>query len=173
MQFFLQVSRKVDYALRAMVYLASLPPGVREPFRTVAANNLIPRDFLAKILKALSDQGLVTSVRGPGGGVCIAKDPAEVSFLDVIEAVEGPVTLNVCLSEDTEACAIAPYCSMKSVWRRGQERMLDVYRSTMLSDLVGKHPLPVRMGSPSDKKPLPNAKESKKPATDDGLQGSA
>lgn len=173
MQFFLQVSRKVDYALRAMVYLASLPPGVREPFRTVAANNLIPRDFLAKILKVLGDQGLVSSVRGPGGGVCIARDPAEVSFLDVIEAVEGPVTLNVCLSDDSEACAIAPYCSMKSVWRRGQERMLDVYRSTMLSDLVGKHPLPVQMNSPGGRK-LSEASESGKEAQEEAaLLGSA
>lgn len=147
MQLFLQVSRKVDYALRAMIYLASLPPGTREPLQEVARRNSIPKDFLAKILKVLADGGLVVATRGAHGGVAIGRSPGEISFLDVIEAVEGPVTLNLCLSDARDACAIASHCTMQSVWRRGQERMLDVYRSTMLADLTGKLPLPVQLSA--------------------------
>ena len=88
MQHLLQVSRKVDYALRAMIYLASQRDGAREPLQEIAKKNSIPRDFLAKILKVLGDAGLVSAIRGPGGGVAIARPPAEISFLDVIEAVE-------------------------------------------------------------------------------------
>lgn len=137
MQHLLRVSRKVDYALRAMIYLASLPEGTREPFKDVAQKNEIPEAFLAKILKTLGDHGLVDALRGPNGGVAIARRPGEISFLDVIEAIEGPVQLNVCLDE-TQSCSLASSCSMQAVWRAGQERMLDVYRTTMLSDLLGR-----------------------------------
>ena len=99
MQHLLQVSRKVDYALRAMIYLAALPDGTREPLQEVAQKNGIPKDFLAKIFKTLADSGLVSAVRGPHGGVAMARAANEVSFLDVIEAVEGPVVLNVCLDD--------------------------------------------------------------------------
>lgn len=135
MQHLLQVSRKVDYALRAMIYLAGLPEGTREPFKEVAQKNEIPKDFLAKILKTLADRGLVTALRGPHGGVSISRLPTEISFLDVIEAVEGPVQLNLCL-DDTKGCSLSTTCTMQAVWRAGQERMLDVYRATSLADLV-------------------------------------
>jgi len=135
MQHLLQVSRKVDYALRAMIHLASLPPGARAPQQEVAARQDIPREFLAKILKTLADKGLVTALRGPHGGVAIARAPEQVSFLEVIEAVEGPVVLNLCLDQQ-QGCTKGATCTMQSVWRAGQERMLDVYRTTMLASLV-------------------------------------
>ena len=135
MQHLLQVSRKVDYALRAMIHLASLPAGVRAPQQEVASQQDIPREFLAKILKTLADKGLVSALRGPHGGVAIARPPSDLSFLDVIEAVEGPVVLNLCLDQQ-QGCTKGATCTMQAVWRAGQERMLDVYRTTMLSDLV-------------------------------------
>jgi Rrf2 family protein len=143
MQHLLQISRKVDYALRAMIYLATLPEGTREPFKEVAHKNEIPKDFLAKILKTLADGGLVTALRGPHGGVAISRPPTEISFLDVIEAVEGPVQLNLCLDDSKSGCSLSSTCTMQSVWRAGQERMLDVYRATKLADLVPGVPAPV------------------------------
>lgn len=141
MQHLLQVSRKIDYALRAMIYLASLPPDAVIPFREIARQMELPEDFLAKILKTVSEVGLVQSVRGPHGGYRLARPPREISFLEVIEAVEGPVKLNICVEDGRteaahEACKVASSCTMASVWRLGQERMLEVYRSTSLADLV-------------------------------------
>ena len=149
MQHLLQISRKVDYALRAMIYLAKLPPGSREPQQEVAATNDIPREFLAKILKTLADRGLVTALRGPHGGVALARTPEEISFLDVIEAVEGPVVMNVCL-DDNQDCSQGSSCTMQAVWRAGQERMLDVYRATSLASLIPRgesEPVPLTHGS--------------------------
>ena len=123
MQHLLQVSRKVDYALRAMIHLAGLPDGVREPLHEVAQKTGMPKDFLAKIVKVLVDAGLVSALRGPHGGIAIARPPQEISFLDVIEAVEGPVQLNLCL-DDTRGCSLSASCTMQAVWRAGQERML-------------------------------------------------
>jgi Rrf2 family protein len=153
MQHLLQVSRKVDYALRAMIYLATLPEGTREPLQEVAQKNDIPKDFLAKIVKTLTDGGLVSAVRGPHGGVAMARPATEISFLDVIEAVDGPVVLNVCL-DDTKGCSLSTSCSMQAVWRAGQERMLDVYRSTTLAELIARPTAPVPLTHGSTRLPL-------------------
>ena len=137
MQHVLRISRKIDYGLRAMIYLSSIPMESVVPFREIARQMDVPEDFLAKILKTLVDQGLVKSTRGPHGGYALARNPADVSFLDVIEAVEGPVALNVCLDGE-DACGHSTTCTMVDVWRQGQERMLDVYRQSKLADLAFK-----------------------------------
>ena len=137
MQHVLRISRKIDYGLRAMIYLASIPPAKVVPFREIARQMMVPEDFLAKILKTLVDEGLVKSTRGPHGGYTLAKPPAEISFLTIIEAVEGPIAINVCLDAD-DPCSKSEFCTMVDVWRRGQEKMLEVYRQTPLATLALK-----------------------------------
>jgi len=134
MQHVLRISRKIDYGLRAMIYLASIDPSAIVPFREIARQMMVPEDFLAKILKTLVDQGLVRSARGPHGGYALARPAADVSFLEVIEAVEGPIAINVCLDGE-DPCAKASACTMVGVWKRGQEKMLEVYREAKLADL--------------------------------------
>jgi Rrf2 family protein len=137
MQHVLQVSRKIDYGLRAMIFLASVTEGSIVPFREIARAMHIPEDFLAKILKTLVDGSLVISARGSHGGYQLARQPSEISFLEIIEAIEGPVQMNVCLAESgKEACGLSASCTMQNVWRQGQDRMLEVYRASKLSDLV-------------------------------------
>jgi len=137
MQHVLQVSRKIDYGLRAMIFLASVAEGSVIPFREIARAMHIPEDFLAKILKTLVDGSLVLSARGSHGGYQLARPSGEISFLEIIEAIEGPVRMNVCLADaGKEACGLADSCTMQTVWRQGQERMLEVYRATKLSELV-------------------------------------
>jgi Rrf2 family protein len=136
MQHVLRISRKIDYGLRAMIYLASIPAAAVVPFREIARRMSVPEDFLAKILKQLVDEGLVRSSRGPHGGYALARPAGDISFLDVIEAVEGPIALNVCL--DDEGCGRSPTCTMVGVWREGQEKMLEVYRQYRLADLALK-----------------------------------
>ncbi|HEX8909091.1 MAG TPA: Rrf2 family transcriptional regulator [Anaeromyxobacteraceae bacterium] len=135
MQHVLRISRKIDYGLRAMIYLASIPPGAVVPFREIARQMMVPEDFLAKILKTLVDEQLVRSTRGPHGGYTLGKPASEISFLEVIEAVEGPIAINVCLDGE-DPCAKAVFCTMADVWREGQEKMLEVYRQTKLAGLT-------------------------------------
>jgi Rrf2 family protein len=142
MQHTLKISRKVDYALRAMIFLASIPKDEIVPFREIAGRMGMPQDFLAKILKRLVDKGLLRSTRGKSGGFSLAKDKAEISFLDVIEAVEGPIVVNLCLGAH-DSCKLTPSCTMYSIWKQGQERMLEVYRAATLDQLV-MQPLPIR-----------------------------
>ena len=164
MQHVLRISRKIDYGLRAMIYLASISAEQVVPFREIARQMLVPEDFLAKILKTLVDQGLVRSTRGPHGGYALARPAAEITFLEVIEAVEGPVALNVCL--DDEGCGKSAACTMVSVWREGQEKMLEVYRAAKLADLAMKPDAQgeigfVRLGGgPAEPEPAPPAREA-------------
>ena len=139
MQHVLQVSRKIDYGLRAMIFLASIAEDAVVPFREIAHAMRIPEDFLAKILKTLVNGSLVISIRGARGGYRLARPAGEISFLDIIEAIEGPIQLNVCLAETSkgkDSCGLSSSCTMHSVWREGQDRMLEVYRRSMLSELA-------------------------------------
>jgi Rrf2 family protein len=143
MQSVLQISRKVDYALRAIIHLARLPHQQPISFKEVALAEDIPKDFLAKILRALVDAGLVNSARGQHGGFSLARPPADVSFLDVIEAVEGPVLLNICLDDAAPSCSRTAHCAMRDVWMRGQSKMLEVFRGTSLAYLARIPSLPL------------------------------
>ena len=136
MQHPLQISRKIEYGLRAMIFLASQPPGAIVPFREIARKMDVPEDFLAKILKTLVKKKLVRSTRGAHGGYSLALEAKDVSMLDVIEAVEGPVKVNVCQDDSHDACRLSHACTMYGVWKLGQERMLEVYRAATLDKLA-------------------------------------
>jgi Rrf2 family protein len=148
MQHPLQISRKIEYGLRAMIFLAAQPAGKVVPFREIARRMDVPQDFLAKILKTLVGRGLVKSTRGAHGGYQLAAPAAAISMLDVIEAVEGPVKVNVC-QDDHDSCHLSHGCTMYGVWKLGQERMLEVYRNARLDKLAmsemrpALRPLPV------------------------------
>ncbi|MDX2014335.1 MAG: Rrf2 family transcriptional regulator [Myxococcaceae bacterium] len=131
-----QISRKMEYGARAMAYLASLPDGMTTSFKEIAKKMDIPSEFLAKILKTLVRAKLVRSTRGAHGGYALARSASSISFLDVIEALEGPVNVNICTASDHDGCAFTGACTMYGVWRTGQERMLEVYRATKFDRLA-------------------------------------
>jgi Rrf2 family protein len=131
----LTITRKVDYALRAMVFLAGLTPVELRNFETIATAYQIPKDFLAKIMRQLVQAELVQSIRGPRGGYKLNRPAYEISVLEVVEAVEGPIFLNHCL-DDGDPCSIEARCSMMSVWERAQQAMTEVLRTTLLSDIA-------------------------------------
>jgi Rrf2 family protein len=141
-QHVLQVSRKIDYGLRAMIYLAGIPAGKIVSLHDLATTLHLPREFLAKILKVLTARGLVRSARGAHGGYQLGRPARDISFLEVIEAVEGPVQLNVCL-DHKDRCDVSASCTMYHVWKVGQDRMLEVYRGTSLAELSEPERAPV------------------------------
>ena len=138
MQHPLQISRKIEYGLRAMLFLAGQPERAVVPFRAIAQRMEVPQEFLAKILKTLVRSGLARSSRGSHGGYSLGRPANEITFLDVIEAVEGPVHVNVCTDGDAEhrSCSFTGACTMYGVWRLGQERMLEVYKNARLDRLA-------------------------------------
>ncbi len=131
----LQISRKIEYGLRAMLYLASQPAGALVPFREIAERMNVPQEFMAKILKKLCKEKLAVSTRGSHGGYALARPASQVTFLDVIEAMEGKVQVNLC-SQHSNACQLGTDCTMTEVWQLGQQRMLEVFRHARLDRLA-------------------------------------
>ncbi len=132
---FLQVSRKVDYALRATIHLANQEAQGRAcTVAEIADRERIPRQFLEKIVQQLIHKGLVRSRRGPHGGYALGRLPDRITFRDVIEAVEGPISLNVCVGEHPD-CFLLDACGMNRVWAEGQRRVMDLFENTTIADV--------------------------------------
>lgn len=130
----MQISRRVDYGLRAVIYLSNQDPQRSCCLAEIAGQQGIPRKFLEKIIQDLIRSGLVRSKRGPDGGYALARSPSEVTFQEVIEALEGPIAVNVCL-DDHSGCDHLPRCTMLGVWHEVQRKVLDVFTRTTLADL--------------------------------------
>jgi Rrf2 family protein len=134
----MQIPRKIEYALRAMIHLADNPGGVARGTE-IAHMEHIPKYYLEKVIRDLMRRGLVRARRGPGGGYQLARPAETISFRDVIEAVEGPITLNVCV-DGSAACNLQPTCRMFRVWEEGQRVLLDVFSHTTLSEVALSKP---------------------------------
>lgn len=100
----MQFNQATDYAFRVIMHLASLPNGEIVNSQSIAEEQNIPIGFLQKIMRALTQGEIVKSYRGIDGGFALAKSPAEISLLDIITIIEGPVDLQRCLKE-TSACS--------------------------------------------------------------------
>jgi len=121
----MRLSRKSDYALRAVKHVSNLPKGKLGSINSIAEAEGVPREFLAKILKDLTRAGILVSYQGVTGGYRMSKTPREVSFLDVIEAIDGPIHLNLCTEVGPDSkgvcrCARASSCTLLGFWS-GQE----------------------------------------------------
>src|SRR5947207_3430942 len=131
----MQVSRKIDYALRAVIHLANEEASARAcSVGEIAERERVPRQFLEKIVQELIHKGLVRSRRGPHGGYVLARPAEQMTFRDVIEAVEGPISLNVCTAEPAD-CSLLGTCGMERVWREGQRRVMELFESTTIADV--------------------------------------
>lgn len=111
----LTISRKADYAARIILHLAMQPFGATITAREVAAERLIPPSLARRLFSLLARAGLLKSCQGKGGGFSLARPPAEISLLDVVEAIEGPVVLNRCTIEPEE-CPLMPHCPVHEQW---------------------------------------------------------
>ncbi|ABO51467.1 transcriptional regulator, BadM/Rrf2 family [Desulforamulus reducens MI-1] len=93
----MKLNQATDYAFRAVLYLSRLPKGQVSEAKAIAEQENIPIRFLLKILRSLTAAGIIESYRGVSGGYALAREPKDITMLDVVEAVEGPVEVNRCL----------------------------------------------------------------------------
>jgi Rrf2 family protein len=131
----MEISRRTDYGVRVILDLANLPDNQRASTQEIARRQNIPSPFLAKIVSQLSLAGLVTTFRGAGGGVTLARSPSEISLLQVIEALEGPVRLNRCLIEPS-SCPQNNHCPVHHIWARAQADLTGLLDITTFDELV-------------------------------------
>ncbi|HXS98551.1 MAG TPA: Rrf2 family transcriptional regulator [Candidatus Limnocylindrales bacterium] len=135
----MQLTRAADYAIRVMIHLAGLPAGARASRSGLAEAAECPEQFLSKVLQNLTRAGLIVSHRGNTGGFELPETRRNASMLDVVEAVEGPIRLNVCLGS-AQACSRQNWCPAHCVWEQAQSAMTGVLGRTSISQLAAQVP---------------------------------
>ncbi len=133
----MQITRQADYALRAMLYLAELDPNQRAATSQIAEDQHIPPSFLAKIISQLSIAGLIHTSRGARGGVSLARSADEISILEVVEAIDGPISLNEC-TESPSACQFGEDCPLRDLWCDTQAELVKRLKKTSFSQFISK-----------------------------------
>ena len=109
------ITRATEYAIRAILYMSRRPAGEIVYKKDICKAQEITPAFLTKILQPLIKDGIVGSQRGVGGGFYLAKDPSEITLLDIIKSQEGPVYLNQCLIEEG-SCEREFFCPIHGAW---------------------------------------------------------
>jgi Rrf2 family protein len=143
-------SQTVEYALRAVVHLAYEAPAARTTAQIADATR-VPRDYLAKILQGLAKKGIVQTQRGVGGGVSLAKDPGELTILDVVNAVEPIERITTCpLGLKTHGVRLCP------LHRRLDDAL------ALVESAFGKTTLAEVLAEPSESVPLCDTAEAQK-----------
>lgn len=130
----MQVSRRVDYGLRAVIYLSDQDPEKCCSIAEIARHQGVPRKFLEKIIQDLIRGGLIKSKRGSLGGYALARSADSISFYDVIEAIDGPISVNACLDHEI-GCDQLPRCTMFGVWSEVQRSITEVLSRTTIASL--------------------------------------
>lgn len=125
----MQITRQADYAIRAVRYLAKQGSTQRVATSTVAKEMRIPPSFLAKIISQLSIAGLLHTSRGARGGVSLAREPKEISLLDVVEAIDGPILLNECVGTN-KPCTFQKECLVHPIWLEVQQSLVSRLSAT-------------------------------------------
>lgn len=131
----MQLTRAADYAVRVMIHLAGMPAGTRASRSELASAADCPEQFLSKVLQNLTRAGLIVSRRGNTGGFEMPPDRPEVSMLQVVEAIEGPLHLNTCLGT-RNGCSRQGWCTAHKTWEDAQEAVTAVLSRAIISALA-------------------------------------
>lgn len=133
----MQLTRAADYAVRVMIQLATLPSQERALLPALAAATGAPKSFLSKVLQALCRAGFIVSRRGQAGGFEILHLGREATIRAVIESIDGPICLNLCLVSGV-SCNRSSYCPVHPIWLKAQEAMLSVLNGVTVADLAAE-----------------------------------
>ncbi|MEQ8173985.1 MAG: Rrf2 family transcriptional regulator [Syntrophomonadaceae bacterium] len=133
----MQITRQSEYAIRTMLELAKAPAGELLSTRYVSEQQDIPEDFLKKTVKLLVLADLVYTQRGTNGGIRLLKCPDQITILDIVTAVEGPLALNVCLAPGYQ-CPNKPGCPVSAIMARAQQALARELSASTLADILSQ-----------------------------------
>jgi Rrf2 family protein len=118
-----KLTRGTDYGIRGVLDLAMQPFEQVTLLHDIAERQDVPESYLAKIFQDLNKAGLVRSHRGAKGGFSLARAPADITLREVIEALQGPISLNRCL-DVREVCRHQDECAVSLVLKQAQDELL-------------------------------------------------
>jgi len=131
----LRLSKKADYALLAMRHLAAQPHQSAVSARELAETYAIPPELLAKVLQRLVRGRLLASHQGIRGGYGLARPAAAISVAEVIQAIDGPLTVTAC-SEEDHSCDQYAKCNIRDPLWRIKDRIVSALSATSVADLA-------------------------------------
>ena len=131
------LSKSCEYGLRATLYLARADPGVLIPIRTISDALGIPYHFLAKIVQTLIGAGLLTSVRGPHGGVALARPARGVTLDEIVLALDGPGIFTECVL-GLPGCGNRKPCPLHDQWAPARAKVHAMFAHASLADVAAR-----------------------------------
>ena len=138
----LRLSKKADYALIAMKHLATRPDTASVSAREIAEQYDIPIELMAKVLQRLARRDLLSSHQGTRGGYRLGRSAAAISVADIIQAIDGPLTVTACSTEE-ENCEQYSKCSVRDPLWRIKERILVALQTCSITELAAEASEPV------------------------------
>lgn len=133
----LKFSRKVDYGLILLSKLHEQPSGASA--REMAERYCLPQPMVANILKTLTAAGILVSTRGAQGGYELAREPARISLADVVEALEGPLSLVECTSAES-ACRLVSLCPTHDPLQAVHKKFAEFMAGLTIDQVIGIAP---------------------------------
>jgi Rrf2 family protein len=149
----MNVGRRVDYAVRALSYMAGQQDGRIVSRAEIEKNQGVPASYLSKIMKDLVAGGLVNSHIGSKGGFTLARAPEQISLKAVYEAVEQPLVLMDCLEQGEQYCSYCGVCTQRSVWENVQNLVADYLGKVSIHDIADPLGLKYRLALPHQSAP--------------------
>jgi Rrf2 family protein len=141
----LRLSKKADYALMAMKHLAQNGSASSTSAREIAEQYDIPIELMAKVLQRLVRTGLLASTQGTRGGYTLGRSPASISVVDVIEAIDGPLTVTACSTEKND-CDQYSKCSIRDPLWQIREKIAAALGTVTIAEIAAETaaaPVPV------------------------------
>jgi len=137
----LRFTKRADYGLMAIYYIASQPEETAVSAKRIAEEFSIPAELLAKILQRLAKRKLIVSHNGPKGGYLLARPQTEITVGQVVRAIEGPVKIVSCLTE--ENCPQFSKCNLRRPVQKIQASISYLLDSMTLAELAAEPSVPV------------------------------
>ena len=132
----MKISTKGEYGIRAVLELAEREGEGYVQSAEIAAARKIPENYLYQLLITLRKAGLIRSRRGPHGGHMLARSPDNISLLEVVVALEGPIDPVACIQENViNACSFVDTCPVLDVWQEATDAMERILRDADFGQL--------------------------------------
>jgi Rrf2 family protein len=129
------LSRTSQYAVQALIYIATQPPGAPVLNRDIASRLNVPAPYLAKILQGLAKGNLLYSFRGRTGGFCLREAGEKINLMEIVQQTEGPSFTQSCLL-GLKMCSDETACPLHFRWMPVKEKVIDLLRDTTLEKLA-------------------------------------
>lgn len=143
------LTAKTLYAFHTLFYLASLPPNHRIVAAQIKRDCALPRRFGDSVLTELKNAGIIESARGPQGGYQLARPPDEISWADVVRAINGPIAWTKCVSQSEpgrcKECPDPNNCAIRTIMARVREADLAILENLKIGDNIDPAIIPAMM----------------------------